>query len=267
MLPPTNPYFENTIPSMRASFAAGADALELDVHPTTDGQFAVFHDWTVDCRTNGKGVTRELSMKYLRSLDAGYGYTADGGRSYPFRGQGIGLIRTLAEVLRAFPKRQFLINIKSRDASEADRLFAYLKARGFATDGRLMAYGHHLPVDRLVAIAPAARAWSKNGVKNCALGYLALGWTGYVPAACRGGTVIIPINWRWAVWGWPNRFLARMNAAGATTLLVGPMSSPRSTSGLTTPDQLDAVPAGFGGIIWTDAIEVVGPAWKSRGRS
>ena len=36
---------------MRAAFAAGADIVEFDVHPTSDGQFAVFHDWTLDCRT------------------------------------------------------------------------------------------------------------------------------------------------------------------------------------------------------------------------
>ena len=47
---------------MQAGFAAGADVVELDVHPTTDGEFAVFHDWTLDCRTDGHGVTREHSM-------------------------------------------------------------------------------------------------------------------------------------------------------------------------------------------------------------
>ena len=60
MLPPRHDYLENTLPSMEAAFAAGADVLELDVHPTTDGKFAVFHDWTLDCRTEGSGVTREL---------------------------------------------------------------------------------------------------------------------------------------------------------------------------------------------------------------
>src|SRR3954469_23093549 len=43
MLPPRHAYLENTIPSMEAAFALGADALELDVHPTMDGKFAVFH--------------------------------------------------------------------------------------------------------------------------------------------------------------------------------------------------------------------------------
>ncbi|HVY41745.1 MAG TPA: glycerophosphodiester phosphodiesterase family protein [Hyphomicrobiaceae bacterium] len=56
--PPEHPYIENTLVSMRAAFTLGAEIVELDIHPTTDGQFAVFHDWTVDCRTNGKGVTQ-----------------------------------------------------------------------------------------------------------------------------------------------------------------------------------------------------------------
>ena len=90
---------------MRAGFAAGADIVELDVHPTTDGEFAVFHDWTLDCRTDGQGVTREHSMAYLKKLDIGHGYTADGGKTFPFRGKGIGLMPTLAEVLEAFPQR------------------------------------------------------------------------------------------------------------------------------------------------------------------
>ena len=99
MLPPSHEYLENTISSMRAGFAAGADVVELDVHPTTDGEFAVFHDWTLDCRTDGQGVTREHSMAYLKKLDIGYGYTADGGKTFPFRGKGIGLMPTLGEVL------------------------------------------------------------------------------------------------------------------------------------------------------------------------
>jgi len=80
MLPSSHEYLENTISSMRAGFAAGADIVELDVHPTTDGEFAVFHDWTLDCRTDGQGVTREHSMAYLKKLDIGHGYTADGGK-------------------------------------------------------------------------------------------------------------------------------------------------------------------------------------------
>lgn len=87
MLRTTHDYLENTLRSMRASFEDGADVVELDVHPTTDGEFAVFHDWTLDCRTDGHGVTREQSMARLKTLDVGYGYTADGGKTFPFRGK------------------------------------------------------------------------------------------------------------------------------------------------------------------------------------
>jgi glycerophosphoryl diester phosphodiesterase len=80
--PPEHGFLENTIASMQAAFDAGADVIELDVHPTTDGYFAVFHDWTLDCRTNGNGVTRERTLAELKVLDIGHGYTGDGGKTY-----------------------------------------------------------------------------------------------------------------------------------------------------------------------------------------
>src|SRR5690349_8764956 len=66
---PEHNFLENTIPSVEAAFEDGADMVELDVHITKDNQFAVFHDWTVDCRTNGKGVTRDYTMAELKKLD------------------------------------------------------------------------------------------------------------------------------------------------------------------------------------------------------
>jgi glycerophosphoryl diester phosphodiesterase len=272
--PPTNPFLENTIPSMRASFAAGATALELDVHPTTDGEFAVFHDWTLECRTNGRGVTRDQSMAYLRTLDIGYGYTADGGRTFPFRGRGIGLMPTLHEVLAAFPGRRLLINIKSNDPAEADLLVAYLRAHNDPIDRRLWVYAADRPIERLQQLAPRALLMSKRIGRECALGYLLLGWSGYVPDACRGGVIGVPLNLRWAYWGWPNRFLARMKAADVEVLLTGPfhgsvfgtsgMDGTSGATGFSSPTDLDAVPDGFSGLIMTDDIERIGPEARRR---
>ncbi len=264
MDPPTNPYLENTIPSMVASFAMGATALELDVHPTIDGEFAIFHDWSLECRTNGRGVTRKRSMAYLKTLDMGYGYTADGGKTFPFRGKGVGLMPTLHEVLSAFPGKRFLINIKSRDATEAERLVAYLRARGYPTDDRLWVLGDERPIGRILRLAPQARVASKKRGKDCVLGYLALGWTGHVPDACRGSAIGVPVNWRWAFWGWPNRFLARMKAADVDVLLLGPVHGGFNSAGLSQAAELDAVPPGFPGTIWTDEIEVIGPEARRR---
>lgn len=170
--PPTNAYLENTLPSMNAGFAIGASAVELDIHPTTDGEFAVFHDWGVECRTDGRGTTREQSMTYLKTLDVGYGYTADNGATFPFRGKGVGMMPTLGEVLQAFPGRRFLINIKSNDPTEADRLVVYLSSRGVAADGKLWVFADRRPLERLTQIAPKARVMSKRGLKACSTTYL-----------------------------------------------------------------------------------------------
>src|SRR5262245_61162957 len=97
--PPVHNYLENTTRSMEKAVEMGADMVELDIAPTADGQIAIFHDWTVDCRTNGKGDTRSRTLAELQSLDPGYGYTADGGKSFPLRGMGKDRIPSLQEAL------------------------------------------------------------------------------------------------------------------------------------------------------------------------
>ena len=261
--PPTNPYLENTLPSMMASFNAGATALELDIHPTTDGEFAVFHDWRLECRTDGRGVTREQSMAYLKTLDVGYGYTADSGATFPFRSKGIGMMPTLGEVLRTFPGRQFLINIKSNDPTEADRLVAYLRSRGVILDGKLWIYAARRPLERLLQVAPKARVMSKQGMKACSAGYIATGWSGRVPRACRGKFIAIPTNLRRLFWGWPNRLQQRMKRADVEIMLVGPVGN-GGGAGVDQVDELRAVPKNFEGYVITDKIEIIGPAVRAR---
>ena len=263
MNPPTNSYLENTMPSIQASFAKGADIIELDVHPTTDGEFAVFHDWGLECRTDGKGVTRRQSMVYLKRLDLGYGYTADGGNTFPFRGKGIGMMPTLNEVLTAYSDKTFLINIKSRDSNEARRLVAYLAKRGYPTDNGLWVFADGPPYRELRKLAPKARVDSKQSVKSCTIQYLALGWTGHVPDACKNGSIGLPTNIRWFFWGWPNRFIDRMEKAGVNMMMVGPLG--QDETGVSEVDQLDAVPNGFPGTVMTDHVEVIGPDMKRRG--
>ena len=55
--PPAHAFIENTIPSIQAAIEAGADIIELDIKLTTDSEIVVFHDETLDCRTDGTGKT------------------------------------------------------------------------------------------------------------------------------------------------------------------------------------------------------------------
>ncbi|EJT52155.1 glycerophosphodiester phosphodiesterase [Trichosporon asahii var. asahii CBS 2479] len=49
---------ENTLASFRAAIKEGADAIESDVHVTSDGVILMFHDPTLDRTTNGSGTIK-----------------------------------------------------------------------------------------------------------------------------------------------------------------------------------------------------------------
>jgi glycerophosphoryl diester phosphodiesterase len=259
--PPEHAYIENTLQSMNAAFAAGADIVELDVHPTTDGQFAVLHDWTIDCRTEGTGETRSHDIAYLKTLDIGYGYTADGGATYPLRGTGVGQMPELKEVLSAMPDRQFLVNFKSREQREGDMLAALVAEHPQWRGAIWGAYGGDEPTYRAAEQIDGLAVWSRRGLVDCLLQYGALGWSGYMPAACSNTKVMVPLNVAPFVWGWPNLFLERMRNAGSEVILLGPTGAgDPGTAGIDTLEQLAQVPAAFDGYLWTNRIEIIGPA-------
>ena len=257
--PPEHPYLENTIASMEAAFHHGADVVEFDIHPTTDGHFAVFHDWILDYRTDGKGVTREHSLVELRCLDVGYGYTADGGKTFPFRGKGVGLMPSLDEVLARFPDKSFLIHIKSKDPEEGRKLARVLKALPASRQSLLAVYGGDRPIDALRQELPGLRTMSAATLKKGLLNYLAIGWTGYVPASCRGTQIHVPEKYAPFLWGWPHRFLSRMEKVGTRVILVAGEGD--FSAGFDKVADLKRLPAGYRGGIWTNRIDRIAPAF------
>lgn len=149
--PPEHQFIENTVASTKAAFAAGADIVEIDVHPTTDGKFVVFHDWTLDCRTDGEGVTRRHDLVYLQSLDLGYGYSADGGNTFPLRGLSKEPMPELAAFLSAFPDQQFLVNFKSNDKDEGAKFLTFIEAHPQFRNNIFGVYGGHNPTTDVLA--------------------------------------------------------------------------------------------------------------------
>ncbi|OCO98189.1 MULTISPECIES: glycerophosphodiester phosphodiesterase family protein [unclassified Ensifer] len=261
---PRHGYLENTIASMQAAFEAGADVVELDVHLTPDKQFAVFHDWTLDCRTEAKGVTEETPMAALKALDIGYGYTADGGRTFPFRGKGIGQMPTLDEVLAALPDRKFLVNFKSRRAEEGTALAARIEAESTWREAVFGVYGGEEPTRETLKTIEGMRGYDRTSTMACLGRYLGYGWTGLMPEACKNTLVIVPGNYAPFLWGWPDRFAQRMKAAGSEIILLGPYHGGDFTTGIDTTEDLELVPSGFSGYVWTNRIETIGPALAKR---
>jgi glycerophosphoryl diester phosphodiesterase len=62
---------ENTIEAMELAVSRGADALELDVRLSADGEVVVIHDPRVDRTTDGRGEVARMTLAQLRELDAG----------------------------------------------------------------------------------------------------------------------------------------------------------------------------------------------------
>ena len=255
ILPPEHNYIENTIRSMIDAAALGADMIELDVHPTKDGRMVVFHDWTLDCRTDGKGPIRYRTLAELKRLDVGYGYTADGGKTFPLRGRGIGMMPTIEEVLKAVPGLPLMINFKSKDPREADLLAAAFRRAGVPLDRKYAFHGHERIMKRMREISPRSWAWSKDSARACTMGYVKWGWIGHVPESCRNGTIVVPLNYQWAVWGWPNRFLDRMAGVDANVILIGD-----KVVGLSDPTDLGRVPRDYRGYLWVEDIWTIGRA-------
>jgi glycerophosphoryl diester phosphodiesterase len=105
-----------------------SDLLELDVQPTREGEAVVLHDATLDRTTDGIGRARELPLSEIRRLDAGYRFTPDG-RSFPFRGRGIG-VPTLGEVLASLPHAR--VNVEIKDAACAPAVERAIREAGAA---------------------------------------------------------------------------------------------------------------------------------------
>lgn len=259
---PEHPFLENTLASMEAAFAAGADIVEFDVHPTTDGQFAVIHDWTLACRTNGTGVTREKTLAELKALDIGHGYTADGGTTYPFRGKGIGLIPSLDEVLARFPDKRLLINVKSNDPREGEALAERLIKLLPAQLALLMAYGGDRPIAALRERIPTMPTMSKEAEKRCLIHHLALGWAGLTPKSCERQLLLIPSNYTRWIWGWPARFSARMRAARSEVIVAGPLVGGDGSAGIDRAEELTALKRPVPGI-WTNRIDRIAPVVRA----
>lgn len=90
---------ENTIAAFDLALEQGADAIELDVKLSADGEVVVIHDPTVDRTTGAHGRVKEMALADLRSLDAGSFFSA----AYESE-----RIPTLGEVFEAVGKRTFI---------------------------------------------------------------------------------------------------------------------------------------------------------------
>jgi glycerophosphoryl diester phosphodiesterase len=98
---------ENTLAAFQLAAEQGADAIELDVDLTRDGQAVIMHDATIDRTTDGTGAVHDLTLEEIRRVDAG------AWKGAAFKGERVPL---LAEVFTAVGQR-VLINVEVKSMS------------------------------------------------------------------------------------------------------------------------------------------------------
>ena len=250
---PTHDYLENTVESIQAAFDYGATIVEIDIRPTQDNRLVVFHDWMLECRTNGQGKVKDHTVDYLKTLDLGYGYTYDG-TTYPFRGKGIGKIRTLTEIVKEFPGKKFLLDNKNGNDLETaqlivDTLSQFTKAQQkllylWCEDGAYRYIHRRLPrITRLIL--------PRNQQKTFFKSYLFRLGFGHIPGRYKHQGIGLPTHYTKYIWGWPNRFLGKVYDADMRFYLY--------LNTVDEAEQYSNLP--LNGIV-TDHIEVLGKIYK-----
>lgn len=110
---------ENTLDSFRQALVQGAEAVELDVRLTADGEVVVHHDRELGRTVAGEGAVEDALSADLRTLDAGSWFDARFAHAR---------VPTLAEVFEALP-RHVLVNVEMKpDALNAEHLPAAVHA-------------------------------------------------------------------------------------------------------------------------------------------
>jgi glycerophosphoryl diester phosphodiesterase len=171
---------------------------------------------------------------------------------------------SLDEVLAAFPDKRLLIDIKSNDAADGEKLATRLVRLPPKQLSHIMVYGGDRPVESVHARLPRLKTLSRARLQRCVLSYIAVGWTGYLPAACRNGLLLIPVDVTPWLWGGPSRFLARMESGGTKVFVAGPWSSDGFSRGIDDAGTLQRLQKGYGGGIWTNRVDRIAPLVNGR---
>lgn len=103
---------ENSLAAIHACETVRPDMIEIDVRKTSDGQFVLMHDETVDRTTNGQGRIADLTFAQVRALRLRAG---DGGPNAPLTEL---QVPTLEEGLQA-AKGKFIVNLHLYVPAEA----------------------------------------------------------------------------------------------------------------------------------------------------
>jgi len=147
-------------------------------------------------------------------------------------------------------------------ALAAKQLVASLPTPSIDVTGQNILIGDAAAVAFIESLQPAHAAFSIAGARKCASDYHVSGMWGSVPESCKNGTMLLTLDdIGYSLWGWPNRFLARMKAANVRLIIAEDVVDGQ-IKGLTDVTQYGDIANSYNGYIWVDNIEELGPALR-----
>jgi glycerophosphoryl diester phosphodiesterase len=218
LLQSDNQVIENTFQSVNEASAKGFDVIHLNILRTKDNDFAVFHDWKLNCATNGSGKISDYLIEDLEKLDAGYGYTFEQGESYPWKGKDI-RISSLRSIVEAFPEKAYWLNLKNSDKRSVAVLNDYLKTLPFENGEETIVISSKRAAEHFKELSPSLLAISVDSTKTCLFDYMLYGWSRIFPESCKNTVMLVPPSKSHYLWGWPEGFSSRMSKNGTKTYL------------------------------------------------
>lgn len=164
---------ENSLDAFRLALEEGANALEMDVHATSDGHFVVTHDADGSRLAGDTRPVDSLTLEAVRK----------------WRLSGHAQVPTLDEVLMAFPGAPMSIDLKPRKLSLVRPFLDVLRRRG-AEEWVTVASFHHS-----VMLEVHRSGWTGR----TALSRLEVAWLRFLPEPLagrmiRGHSAQIPIS-------------------------------------------------------------------------
>lgn len=121
---------ENTLCSFTHAAELGLNWIEFDVQLTSDNQWAVMHDETIDRTTNGHGKICDYTLAELSQFEAGLWYQP----TYPKQA-----IPTLLDTVKLAAKLNLQMNIEIKGATDQPQKYADKMASFLAQYANLFA--------------------------------------------------------------------------------------------------------------------------------
>ena len=140
---------ENTWASFDRALSIGVDAIETDVHSTSDGQLVLIHDKNLSRTTDGSGVVHETPWSVVKELDAGSWFSAEhAGARVPL----------LQETLERYGKQTHLV-LEVKQAGIELRVLEMVREMGLLADVTFSSFFFTI-VQNLKSHAPEAKVGS-----------------------------------------------------------------------------------------------------------